>query len=288
MQKAKGSWKKYIPIIHFYGFDNQFQHYMSNVFKGDFGISYSKNIPVATILARALPITLLLNGLAILLVFAISIPLGRSLATSKSNVFSRLASALLFLFYAMPVFWVGSILIIFLGGGDFLHLFPVSGLLEPENFTASFITKLTDVAWHLVLPVFCLTYTSLAFTTRQVRGAVLHELHHDYVQTARAKGLPEIKVLRHHVFRNALLPLITMLAFVFPALVEGGVIVENTFTIQGMGKESLAAMTSLDYPVVLAMIIIITCMTVLGNITADVLYALADPRISFTKNESHA
>lgn len=275
-------YKNYIPAFHFYGFNNQFHHWMVNVFQGNFGKSYQDKRPVKSVLKEAIKWTLLLNICAIIIAYLISIPVGVYTARHSGKFPDRFITILLFVLYSLPTFWIATLLIIFFGGGDYLAIFPESGITDLPS-AAPFWERFRDIAYHLVLPVFCLTYVSFAFISRQMRAAMLNSLSHDYIRTARAKGLPENKVIWKHAFRNSLIPLITLFAAVFPAAVSGSVVIEGIFSIPGMGQKSWFAVLARDFPVIFAVLTISAILTLVGNLIADILYAFTDPRISFTK-----
>jgi peptide/nickel transport system permease protein len=277
-------WKAYIPVIHIHGFNNRFDLWVWHMLKGDFGISYADRRPVAAILKEAIPYTLLLNGCAILLAFLLSVPLGIFLAVKNKSFADRAITTTLFVLYSLPVFWIATLLIIYLGGGDYLNVFPSSGITDlPPNAPLS--QKLPDIAWHLVLPVTCLVYGSFAYISRQVKSSMSGQLRQDYIRTARAKGLAENTIVLKHAFRNALLPVITLIASILPALINGSVVVESIFSIPGMGQKSFAAVQSQDYPLIFSVLVLSILLTMLGNLAADMLYVAADPRISFTSNK---
>lgn len=275
-------YKNYIPVLHFYGYKNQFHQWMINVFQGNFGKSYQDKRPVKSVLKEAIKWTLMLNICAIIIAYLISVPVGVYTARHRGKFSDRLFTLLLFILYSLPTFWIATLLIIFLGGGDYLAIFPESGITDLPS-DAPFWDRFLDITYHLVLPVFCLTYVSFAFISRQMRSAMLNSLSQDYIQTARAKGLPENKVIWKHAFRNSLIPLITLFAAVFPAAVSGSVVIESIFSIPGMGQKSWFAVLARDFPVIFAVLTISAILTLVGNLVADILYALTDPRISFTK-----
>ena len=280
MLREKTPYKKYIPTFHWYGFQNRFNLWIGNILRGDFGESYFERRPVMSILKEAIPWTLLINGLAIFIAFALSIPIGVLSSIRKNAWYNKLITILLFALYSLPVFWIGTLLIIYFGGGDYLNWFPTSGVSDMPS-DASFMQKLPDVLWHLVLPVTCLVYGSFAFISRQVRSSMLGTMNQEYIRTARAKGLGDFSIVWKHTFRNALLPMITLIGAILPALINGSVLVESMFSIPGMGQKSYFAVQSQDYPIIFATLILAAVLTMAGNLIADLLYAVADPRISF-------
>jgi peptide/nickel transport system permease protein len=190
----------------------------------------------------------------------------------------------LFALYSLPTFWIATLCVIFLCGGDWLNLFPGPGS-EPVAADASVAYKILHTAYRLFLPLVCWTYGSLAFISRQMRGGLLKEINQDYIRTAKAKGLDERSIIWKHAFRNSLLPVITLFASVFPLAISGSVVLEHIFNIPGMGQLSYEALFSKNYPVLFAVMMISAFLTLFGNLIADILYAYADPRISFSSEK---
>ena len=247
----------------------------------DFGRSYKDHRPVINKIAERIPITLALNLISIFLIYLIAIPIGVYAAVAHGRVSERISTFFLFILYSIPSFWMAMILIFFLGGGDYWNIFPVYGILSPgaENFP--FYKKALNFLWHIVLPVFCLTYGSLAYLSRFQKGSLLDVLREDFVRTATAKGLPRYKVLLKHALRNALIPIITILAGILPAMIGGSVIIESIFSIPGIGQLGFESVLSRDYPVIMAIATISAVLTLIGILIADLVYVLVDPRISF-------
>ncbi|HWP84372.1 MAG TPA: ABC transporter permease, partial [Terriglobia bacterium] len=163
---------------------------------------------------------------------------------------------------------------------DYWRLFPISGISSLDAEQLPFWAWLKDRVWHLVLPVFCLTYGGLAYISRQMRAGMLETIRQDYIRTARAKGLSEKVVVFKHALRNSLIPIITLMADLLPALLGGSVIIESIFTIPGMGLLGFEAILSRDYPVVMAISTIAAFLTLIGLLLADLCYALVNPTIS--------
>lgn len=282
-QKAQ-TWKIYIPSIHWYGTQNQYHRWLMGLFRGDFGISYQDKRPIAEKLGEAVRWSIVINLISIVLAYLIAIPLGVLSAVKRGGLTDQTISFSLFMLYSLPSFWVGTMAIVFLCGGDYLALFPPGGVQSTEHSPDwPLWDRLVDWGYHLILPIIVYTYGSLAFLSRQMRTALLEVLQQDYVRTARAKGLPEKQVIWKHAFRNSLIPIITLLASVFPAMISGSVILETIFSIPGMGFLSYGAMIARDYPVIIAVFTIGAVLTLIGILVADVLYAVVDPRISYTK-----
>jgi peptide/nickel transport system permease protein len=266
-----------------YGLDRplpiQYLLWVKRVITFDFGTSYKDHRKVIEKIAERLPVTLQLNIISMLLVYLIAIPCGVFSATHSGSASDRLLTLFFFLLYSLPGFWVAVLLIMFLGGGEFWDLFPIYGVSSVGSESWPFHARLLDRLWHLVLPVFCLTYGSLAYLSRLTRASLLEVIREDYVRTARAKGLSERIVIFKHAFRNALLPIVTLLAFLLPAMFGGSVIIESIFSIPGMGQLAFEAVLSRDYPVIMAITTISALLTLVGLLLGDILYAALDPRI---------
>lgn len=247
----------------------------------DFGRSYKDHRPVINKIAERIPITLTLNIISIILIYLIAIPIGVYSAVAHGRFSERVSTFFLFILYSIPSFWMAMILIFFLGGGDYWDLFPVYGILSPDAENYPFYKKALNFLWHIVLPVFCLTYGGLAYLSRFQKGSLLEVLKEDFVRTARAKGLPQRTVLLKHALRNALIPIITILAGILPAMIGGSVIIESIFSIPGIGQLGFESVLSRDYPVIMAIATISAVLTLLGILIADLVYVLVDPRISF-------
>ena len=246
----------------------------------DFGRSYKDNRPVMDRIWERLPITLQLNIISIILVYVLAIPIGIYSSTHQYSISEKVTTVFLFILYSLPSFWVATLLILFLGGGDYLHWFPITGISSLNADQMRWFPWLLDRLWHLVLPVACLTYGALAYVSRQMRAGMLETIRQDYIRTARAKGLTEKAVIYKHALRNSLIPIVTLLGFLLPALFGGSVIIESIFTIPGMGQLGFEAILSRDYPVIMAIEVIAAFLTLLGLLVSDLCYALVNPTIS--------
>jgi len=278
-------WKLYVPRLQWFGFDNQYHNWITGFVKGDFGNSYRDGRPASKRIKEALWWTLIMNFLTIIFAFIISIPIGVYSAVKKGSLFDRGVSLVLFVLFSMPSFWVATLFLVFLTTseyGTYLDIFPSGGLgdLSPD---LPFWTRFWDRAAHMILPIICLTYSALAYLSRQIRGAMVDTLNQDYVRTARAKGLSERTIIWRHAFRNSLFPLISIIAMIVPAVLGGSVIVEYIFNIPGMGRLIFDSILSKDWPIVYTVLMLTAVLTMLGNLLGDLLYAWADPRVSFEK-----
>lgn len=268
-----------------YGLDKpiyiQYAKWIGQIATLDFGTSYRDHRPVIDKIGDALPITLTLNIISILLIYIIAVPIGALCALKPRTLFDRLSALGLFILYSLPTFWVAMMLIIYFAGGDHLNLFPIVGFTSDNAGTLPWYDWIGNVAWHLVLPVTCLVYGGFAFLSRFARASVLEVIRQDYIRTARAKGLREWKVVVHHAMRNALIPLMTITSTLLPALLGGSVIIEQIFSIPGMGRLGFEAVLTRDYPVIMAVATISAFLTLLSILITDLLYAVVDPRITF-------
>lgn len=266
-----------------YGLDKplpiQYLLWVKRTFTFDFGTSFKDHRKVLEKIAERLPVTLQLNIISIFLVYLIAIPCGIYSATRPATMADRTLTLFFFFLYSLPSFWVAVLLIMLFGGGEFWDIFPVYGISSIGAESWSLSRRLVDRLWHLVLPVTCMTYGGLAYLSRLTRAGMLEVIREDYVRTARAKGLSERVVIFKHAFRNALLPIITLLAFLLPSMFGGSVIIESIFSIPGMGQLGFEAVLSRDYPVIMAITTISAMLTLVGLLIGDILYAALDPRI---------
>ncbi len=212
------------------------------------------------------------------LIVLVAVPIGIRSAVKEGGAFDRIMTVFVFFGYAMPSFWLALLLMLLFGIK--LGLLPISGLHSLMGYhQLSWPEKVLDWAKHLILPIFVSAFGGLAGLSRYMRSSMIEALRQDYITTARAKGLPERKVIYKHALRNALLPLITILGLSIPGLVGGSVIFESIFAIPGVGQLMWTAVMMRDYPVLMGNLVIVSVLTLLGNLLADIGYALADPRI---------
>lgn len=272
-----------------YGLDKpvyvQYAKWLRRIATLDFGESYVDHRPVLAKMGDALPITLTINILTIFVIYIISIPLGIYSALHPKSFKDRLVMVVLFILYSLPSFWVASILIAYLGGGDYLNCFPIVGFESNGIDMLPWYGRIGNVAWHLVLPVVCLTYGGFAFLSRFSRGTMLEVIRQDYIRTARAKGLSRRKVIWKHAFRNTLIPILTLMGTLLPALLGGSVIIEQIFSIPGMGQLGFQSIMSRDYPTIMAIATIEAFLTLVSLLLADIMYVVADPRVTFEGRE---
>ena len=265
-----------------YGLDKplhvQYGDWLKRLSQLDFGRSFSPDRrPVWDKIRERIGITLGLNFLSLLIVLGVAIPLGVLASVHPHSWFDKGTTLLVFLGFAMPTFWLALLLIMFFG--VYLDWLPISGLTSLNFARFTFWQKVQDLAAHVTLPVLVAAFGGLAGMSRYMRGNMLEVIRQDYITTARAKGLPERTVVFKHALRNALMPVITLLGLSVPGLIGGSVIFETIFAIPGMGQLFWSAVMARDYPLVMGELVIGAVLTLLGNLLADVGYALADPRI---------
>lgn len=266
-----------------YGLDQpihvQYLRWLKGLARLDLGRSFSPDRrPVWEKIWERLPVTLLINALSLALIVAVAVPLGVAAAVRHHSFFDQATTVLVFIGYAAPTFWVALLLMLLLGVR--LDWLPISGLHTIVGYQEmAGWEKVLDWVRHLVLPVLVSALGGLAGLSRYTRSSMLEVLRQDYITTARAKGLPERRVIYRHALRNALLPLITILGLSMPVLIGGSVIFESLFAIPGIGQLMWASVMARDYPVLMGNLVIVSVLTLIGNLLADIGYALADPRI---------
>ena len=224
-----------------------------------------------------------LSGTALILAYLVSVPLGIFSATHQYSKADKVTTVILFTLYSLPPFWVATMAIVYLGGGDFWDVFPVFGLQSVGAESWPLWTRIQDQFWHLILPITCMTYYTFAALSRYMRSSMLEVIRQDYIRTARAKGLSERLVVYRHALRNSLIPLVTLMADLLPALIGGSIVVETIFSIPGMGQLSFEAVLNRDYPMIMAIFTLSAMLTLVGILLADFLYTIVDPRIAYGK-----
>lgn len=252
----------------------QYLRWLGGFVRGDWGYSYVTQQPVTQMVGERLGNTLLLMGIALLITLSVAIPLGVISAIRQYSTFDYSVTTAAFVGYAVPTFWLGLVLIMVFAIG--LRWFPAGGI---ETLGAPFSLK--DRIWHLVLPVFAVSFASTGFYTRYIRSAMLEVKNQDYIRTARAKGLPERTVLYRHALKNAATPLVTVVALHFPQIFTGAVVIETIFSWPGMGRLYWESATRFDYPVLMAVVSVSALMVVTANLLADLSYGFLDPRIRY-------
>ncbi len=259
----------------------QYAQWIGGVAQGDLGNSIKSNRPVCQMVSERLGNTMLLVGVSFLITILLAIPLGTLSARRPYSWFDSVLTTLTFAGQSAPVYWFGLMLILVfyvwlenpLTGGPLL---PAGGM-----YTTGGSKSLGDLIWHMILPVSTLVFTWVAWYSRFYRASMLEVLNADYVRTAHAKGLPDRAVVYGHAARNAVIPLITMIALDFPALFGGALFVETIFSWPGMGRLFWEAARGRDYPVLMGIILINALLIILANLAADLLYGKLDPRVTY-------
>lgn len=258
----------------------QYVMWLGRVAKGDWGESLKYRVPVSEKIWEAIGVTVQLNLISFFLIYLISVPLGIHAAVRRGKLDERAAGISLFGLYSAPSFWVATILLFYFANPAHFEWWSGVGLHSENYERMTYVEHLKDWLWNLVLPVVCLTYGSLAGLSRYARSGMLEIIRKDYIRTARAKGLPERTVIFKHALRNSLIPIVTLMASLLPAMIGGSVIIEFIFTINGMGKLSIDAILSRDYNMVMAFTTLSAVLVLLGMLLSDILYTVVDPRIS--------
>ena len=265
-----------------YGLDKplhvQYWSWLTRLVRLDFGRSFSPDArPVLQKIGERLPVTLLLNIVEMMVIVVLAIPIGVLSATRQYSRFDKVTTIFVFVGFATPDFWLALMLMILFGVQ--LGWLPISGLRSPTWEYLSFWQQQWDFVAHLALPILVATFGGLAGFSRYMRQSMLEVIRQDYIQSARAKGLPERMVIAKHALRNALLPIVTVLGLSLPGLIGGSVIVESIFALPGMGQLMVQAVFERDYPVIMGNLVIVASLTLVANLIADLTYSLVDPRI---------
>ncbi len=266
----------------YYGLDKpimvQYGIWLKRIVKLDFGNSFSTDRrPVWDKIRERIPVTLGINVLSLILIFVVAVPIGIYSAIKRYALFEKATTVFVFVGFAAPSFWLALLLMILFGVK--LDLLPISGITSLNFGDLSVLGKIADLAQHLALPVFVSAIGGLAGISRYMRSGMLEVIRQDYITTARAKGLPDRKVTYRHALRNALLPIVTILGLSVPGLIGGSVIFEQIFSIPGMGLLFYMSVMMRDYPLVMGILTIGAVLTLIGNMLADISYAIIDPRV---------
>ncbi len=273
-------------IRELYGFDKpiheRFFSMMKSYISFDFGESYFHNRSVMELIVSKLPVSISLGVWTFFIVYLTCIPLGIAKAVRDGSFFDVVSSTIILIGYSIPGFVLGITLLVFFGGGSFYDVFPLRGLVSDNWDSLSLIDKVLDYLWHMVLPITASVIGSFAVMTMLTKNSFIEEIRKQYVLTARSKGLTEKTVLYRHVFRNAVIPLITGFPAAFiGAFFTGSLLIETIFSLDGLGLLSYESVLKRDYPVVLGTLYLFTLMGLVAKLLADISYVLIDPRIHF-------
>ena len=264
-----------------YGLDRplhvQYLEWLKRFVKLDFGTSFVDGKKVADKIGERIPVTLKINILSLFLIIIIAIPVGILSAVKQYSLFDKLTTLFVFLGFSTPAFWLALIMMIIFGVD--LGLLPISGIQSIDVSGMSFLERAMDQARHLILPVLLSAFGGIAGFSRYSRSSMLEVIRQDYIRTARAKGLKESEIIITHALRNALMPIVTILGLAVPGLIGGSVIFESIFAIPGMGQLFWMSTMSRDYSTIMGILVIGAILTLIGNLIADISYALVDPRI---------
>jgi microcin C transport system permease protein len=269
-----------------YGFDKpapqRFLDMMVDYASFNFGDSYFHGESVIDLIISKLPVSISLGMWTFFIVYLTCIPLGIAKAVRDGTPFDLITSTLILIGYAIPGFVLGILLLVLLGGGSFWDVFPLRGLVSDNFEELSWYAKIGDYLWHITLPVISLVVGSFAVMTMLTKNSFIEELRKQYVLTARAKGLKENRVLYRHVFRNAMIPLVTGFPAAFiGAFFAGSILIEKIFSLDGLGLLAYESIMKRDYPVVLGSLYLFTLLGLIAKLLTDISYVLVDPRIQF-------
>ncbi|MCP3690561.1 MAG: ABC transporter permease [Planctomycetaceae bacterium] len=275
-------------MVEIYGLDKPwYQAYFTwfgNALSLEFGHSYSQKKPVVELIKQRVWPTLKLSVTSLVLTYLLAIPMGLFTTVRSGKPDERGLSFLLYMLYSFPSFVAALFLQLIFAvhfRDTWLEL-PLFGNTSPDHDTMSSMAQAWDSLTHMILPVACFTYGSLAYYCRFVKANMEEVIQQDYIRTAKAKGLGPIRILIHHAFRNTLIPFVTLLGLTLPGLLSGAIILEQIFNWPGMGELFFFSIGTRDYPTMMALTLMFSILTLLGQLLADILYAFVDPRISYT------
>ena len=273
-----------------YGFDQpplqRFVHMLQHFACFDLGDSFFHHQSVSQLILSKLPVSMSIGLWTFFISYLLCIPLGIAKAVRDGSLFDLMSSTVILLGYAVPAFVLGIVLLVLFGGGSFWQVFPLRGLVSDNWDSLGLFDKVLDYLWHIVLPVTASVVGNLAVMTMLTKNVFLEEIRRQYVFTARAKGVSERSILYRHVFRNALIPLITGFPAAFiGAFFTGSLLIETLFSLDGLGLLSYESVMRRDYPVVMGSLYVFTLLGLLAKLLSDLAYVLVDPRLSFDGGE---
>src|SRR5438128_2820043 len=273
-------------IKKLYGFDKpaheRFVQMLGQFARFDLGRSFFHNKRVSQLIAEKLPVSISLGLWTFLFIYLISVPLGIAKAVRAGTAFDTVTTFIVLLGYAIPSFVLGVVLLVYFGGGTFLQWFPLRGIVSSNWHELDLLHKITDYFWHITLPITAMVVGGFAVITILTKNSVLEEIRKQYVMTARAKGVDERKVLWRHVFRNAMIPIMTGFPAAFvAAFFTGSLLIETLFSLDGLGLLSYESVIRRDYPVVFGSLYVFTIIGLLTTLIRDLSYLWVDPRVKF-------
>lgn len=270
-------------LKEYYGFDQPplqaYLTWLGKVVRGDLGVSYRYGEPVLKVIRERIPVSLLYGLVTLALVYSVCIPLGILKAIKHRSLTDNVTSMVIFIGYAIPGYALGAILVVYLAAR--WGWFPMGGFRSAEFEDLSLLRQVGDLAYHAVLPLLCYTIGSFAFVTLLLKNQLMDNLAADFVRTAVAKGVSFRQAVFRHALRNSLIPLATYFGQSVTVLVGGSFLIEFIFDINGMGLLGYTSVVDRDYPTVMGVLLLSSLLLLVGNIIADVLVALVDPRIRF-------
>jgi peptide/nickel transport system permease protein len=258
-------------------------NWLTNLLRGDLGDSLSRPSRVVDIISQRIGPTLMLEVTALSLTYLLAIPIGLYATSRSGRLDERIVSTFLYMLYSLPVFVAALLLQVLFAiqlRGTAFEL-PLFGMTSDNFDDLTFSGKVWDLFQHALLPVVCFTYGHLAYYSRFIRANMQEVIRQDYIRTARAKGVGPVRVLLHHAFRNTLIPLVTMVGLTLPVLLSGSIILEQIFSWPGMGKLFFESIRERDYPTMMGLVLMFSVLTLLGQMLADFLYAVVDPRVTY-------
>ena len=272
-------------MLEIYGLDKPwpvgYVQWISKVAQGDLGRSITRKQPVMQLIGERIGPTVLISGTALLLTWFLAIPLGLYASARGGQIDERFTGLVLYALYSFPTFVAALFLQIIFAVWlrDTRWELPLFGMSDLPS-DAPFFARCVDIAWHAILPITCQTYVVLAYNSRFIKANLEEVVRQDFIRTARAKGAGPWRVLVHHAFRNTLIPLVTLLGLSLPALVGGSVIIEQIFTWPGMGRLFFESIRERDYPTIMGLTLMFSVLTLAGQLLADLLYSIVDPRVT--------
>ena len=260
-----------------------FQKEFSGILTGNLGKSYIYAKPVTEVMAPRFRVSMLLGVTGIILSYLVCIPLGIKKAMNHGTFFDLSSSVVIFIAYSIPGWALGGVLLVLMGGGSFLDIFPLGGLHSPQEIwnQMNFFQKLFDLIHHMILPILAWSIGSFATLTVLMKNGLLENLSQDYIRTAFAKGINEKSVIWGHAIRNSVIPIAANIGHIIGVVIAGSYFIERVFNIEGFGKLAFEAVLQRDYPVTLGFLVIVVIIRLLGNIISDFTLAIVDPRIRF-------
>ncbi|MDH5764489.1 MAG: microcin C ABC transporter permease YejB [Gammaproteobacteria bacterium] len=284
---ARGLTEEHVEKLNaLYGFDKpayqRFFIMMWNYFQFDLGDSYFHNKSVMELIVSKLPVSISLGFWSFIIIYSVCIPLGIKKAIRDGSHFDVITSTIILIGYAIPGFVLGVVLLVLLGGGSFLDVFPLKGIVSDNWHDLPWYQQVLDYLWHMVLPITASIVGSFAIITMLTKNSFIEEIRKQYVVTARAKGLSDNAVLYKHVFRNAIIPIVTGFPGAFiAAFFTSSLLIETIFSLDGLGLLSYESILKRDYPVVLGSLFFFTILGLFAKLLTDISYVLIDPRIQY-------